>query len=662
MPDANNRPPAEMTFKAVALGLFLSLVFGAANAYLGMRAGQTIAATIPAAVIAMALFRTKMFRGTIQEQNIARTAASVGEALVAGAIFTIPAFMMVQMDGQRLWADLSSHYWEATFILLVGGLVGVFFIIVLRRPLCVEADLPWPESVASVEIIKAGEKAGRAAKLIFGAMGFAAVLQILKSASGFQIFREYTEGFLAFPRSVIQHFDFDRASLGSVTHTGGVQWSTPSLSPALIGIGYIIGPRYSAISVSGGVIAWWVFIPLLLFFDPDLARRLGGNVANDVLAYTLWYNVVRPVAVGAMLVAAAHTLFSLRTSIWQSMKGAFSASAAATHEGPGVERTDRDIPMRWVAMSTMALLVPITAIYYHFTHGWKAAIISAVIMTLTGFLLSAVGAYLVGLVGVSNQPVSGLTLAALVLSALVLLAFGVTGIAGVAAVLGVASVVCCACSVSGSLIQDLKAGHLLEGTPWKMQVIEIISIILLAFFLMGPIIALHQANLDTGGIGGRYLPAPQAGLMAQLTVGIVGGQMAWGLLALGGAFGLSLILCGAEAPMLIAVGMYLPFDTTSAIFLGGVLKWVADRITRNWDEEAKRDSEETGTLVASGLIAGEAITGILLAVAFIAGIPSLTQLLTGSDTLPFFPAWGSLLSLIGFAAVGWVLIRIPTRR
>jgi len=652
-----------MTVKAVALGLFLSFVFGAANAYLGMRAGQTIAATIPAAVIAMALFRLPAFRGTLQEQNIARTAASVGEALVAGAIFTIPAFIMVEMDGHRLWANLREHYWEATFILLVGGLVGVFFIIILRRPLCVEANLPWPESVASVEIVKAGEKAGRSAKLIFGAMGFGALIQILKNDKGLQIFREYSEGFWAFPRSVVQHFDFSKRTIGSVAHTGGIPWSTPALSPALMGIGYIIGPRYAAISVSGGVIAWWMLIPLLLFFDPDLTGRLGGTATAgaDVQAYTVWYNIVRPVAVGAMLVAAAHTLFSLRTSIWESMRGAFSASAAAAHEGPGTERTDRDIPIKWVALSTVGLLVPITAIYFYFTASWKAAIISAVIMTLTGFLLSAVGAYLVGLVGVSNQPVSGLTLAALVLSALVLLAFGVSGAAGVAAVLGVASVVCCACSVSGSLIQDLKAGHLLGGTPWKMQLVEIVTIILLAFFLMGPIIALHEANLDTGGIGGRALPAPQAGLMAQLTKGIVGGQMAWGLLGIGAAFGLSLILCGARAPMLIAVGMYLPFDTTSAIFLGGVLRWITDRLTARYPDEHRKDASESGTLLASGLIAGEAITGILLAVAFVAGLPSLAHMLTGSDELSFFPQWGGPLSLIGFASLAYLLIRIPMK-
>ena len=291
-----------------------------------------------------------------------------------------------------------------------------------------------------------------------------------------------------------------------------------------------------------------------------------------------------------------------------------------------------------------------------------AAVISAAVMVVTGFLLSAVGGYLVGLVGSSNQPVSGLTLSALVVAALMLLAIGVTGAAGVAAVLGVAAVVCCACCVSGSLIQDLKAGHLLGGTPWKMQLVEIVAVVLLSFFLIGPIVVLHEANLATGGIGGRALPAPQAGLMAQLAKGIVGGQMAWGLLGIGAAFGLALILCGARAPMLVAVGMYLPFDTSSAIFAGGVVRWAADRITARHSAEDRARAEETGTLLASGLIAGEALMGILLAVLFVSGAPSLTQLVSGKTEFGFYQKWGGWLSMVGFAALAYVLIGLPARR
>jgi putative OPT family oligopeptide transporter len=219
-----------------------------------------------------------------------------------------------------------------------------------------------------------------------------------------------------------------------------------------------------------------------------------------------------------------------------------------------------------------------------------------------------------------------------------------------------------ACSVSGTLIQDLKAGYLLGGTPWKMQVVEMLAVVLLSVFLMAPIVALHQANLATGGIGGRALPAPQAGLMAQLAKGIVGGQMAWGLIAIGAAFGIALIFCGARAPMLVAVGMYLPFDTSAAIFVGGAIKWFADRACAGFTPQQKLRAEEKGTLLASGLIAGEAIVGILQAVLFLAGISSITRLLTGRDELSFFPAWGGWLSLLGFAAVAYVLMRIPARR
>lgn len=653
--------PAEMTFKAVALGLFLSLVFGAANAYLGMRAGQTVAATIPAAVIAMALFRWRRFHGTLQEQNIARTAASVGEALVAGAIFTIPAFLMVELGQGPLWKDLAAHYWEATVILLVGGLAGALFMVILRRPICVDAQLPWPESVASVEILRAGERAGRAARLIFGAMGLGALMQLLKSRLGFQVFREYTEGFLRFPQAWIRHLDFDRHELGVVLHRGGIAWSTPALSPALVGIGYIIGPRYASINVAGGVIAWWVLIPLLLFFDPDLARRLGleAGAGELVLAHSVWHSVVRPFAVGAMLAAAAYTLWGLRGSIRDSWKGLVELHREALMEG--LPRTERDLPQGWVALAIGLLLVPVTVIYQHFTGQWSTAIVAAVLMTTAGFLLSAVGAYLVGLVGSSNQPVSGLTLAALVLAAAVLTGVGVHGAAGVAAVLGVAAVVCCACCVSGSLAQDLKAGHLLGGTPWKMQLVEMLAVVVLSFFLMGPIIALHQANLDTGGIGGRALPAPQAGLMAQLAKGIVGGEIAWGLLLAGGAFGAALVLCGARSPMLVAVGMYLPFDTSSAIFLGGLLRWLAETSARRRAVPAQQ-VEEDGVLLASGLVAGEAVMGILLAAAFLGGMPSLGQWLTGRSQVPGFDVWGGWLSWAGFAVLGWVLVLLPARK
>ena len=499
-------------------------------------------------------------------------------------------------------------------------------------------------------------------------MGLGAFLQLLKDDKGLQIFQDSVSFFWNFPKSVVQYFGYQKELLGKVDYAGGVAFTTPSASPALIGIGYIIGPRLSAINFSGGVIAWLVLIPLVLFIDPELPHRVGttsaGGIAPwDLVSYTVWYNVVRPIAVGAMLVGAVYTLYSMRESIWRSIKGAFQASESLGEGGPARTRLDIDIPIKWIILSTAALVVPITIIYYYFARSWAAALVAAVVMTVTGFFLSAVGGYLVGLVGSSNQPVSGLTLAALVVAAIMMVVIGVKGLGGVAAVLGVASVVCCACCVSGSLIQDLKAGYLLGGTPWKMEVVEVLSVIAVSFFLLLPIIALHEANLATGGIGGKLLPAPQAGLMAQLAQGIVGGQMAWGLLIVGCLFGVSLVMIGAPSPMLIAVGMYLPLETSGAIFVGGVMKWIADQwaARRKLEGEAKAKFEERGTLLASGFIAGEAITGILLATLFLTGVKSITHVFTGEDVFSFVERWGGWISLGAFAIIAHVLIRIPVQ-
>lgn len=660
----------ELTLKAAAAGIIMAAIFGAANAYLGMKAGQTVAATIPAAVIAIALFRLPFFRGGVLEQNIARTAASVGEALVAGAIFTIPAFMMVNVGGARLWTDLRSHFWVGTLILLAGGLLGVFFIIILRRPLCVESpDLPFPESTASAEIVKAGQQgAADAPPYIFGALGLGALLQILKDEKGFQLFKDSVSFFVRFPQSIISYFGYQKEQLGQVAYTGGIAYTTPSASPALIGIGYIIGPRLAAINFSGGVLAWLLLIPLVLFIDPELPRRLGattgGTAPWDLVSYTVWYNVVRPIAVGAMLVGTVYTLYDMRASIFRSVRGAFETAETKAAAVVARTRLDRDISIKWIIGAIIALIIPITIIYEHFARSWSAAILAAVVMTVAGFFLSAVGGYLVGLVGSSNQPVSGLTLCALVIAALVMVGIGAKGLGGVAAVLGVASIVCCACCVSGSLIQDLKAGYILGGTPWKMEIVEVLSVTAVSFFLLLPIIALHEANLSTGGIGGRELPAPQAGLMAELAQGIVGGQMPWGLLLMGCLLGVALIMIDAPSPMLIAVGMYLPLETTSSIFVGGVIKWIADRLAarRNLEADERAKFEERGTLLASGFIAGEAITGIILAVLFLKGIPSLTHVFTGRDVLPFVPRWGGWTSLVAFAILAYCLARIPLRK
>jgi len=621
--------PRELSVKAVTLGVFLALAFGAVNAYLGLKAGWTVAATVPAAVSAATLFKIRGMRAGILEQHIARTSASAGEALISGAVFVIPSFLIAGMNGRPLWADLRSHYWQASMLLVTGGMLGVLFTILIRRPLLADQTLEWPEAVASTSAERSG-----ASRLIFGSMAFAGFLQILADSKGLQIFRDSIRGFLPFARG------------------GGVAWATPALSPALIGIGYIVGPSLAAANFAGGVLAWWVIVPLLLFFDPDLSHK---NLTPDVIALGVWHQFVRPIAAGVMLAGAANTVFSLRRPLIDLLRGVFAAA-------PAEETREQDLPLRGVIFGIGALLVPIVSIYYGFTHGWPAAIGAALVMAVSGFLICAMGGYLVGLAGATSQPLSGLTLPALILAALLMLAIGETGAAGIAAVLGVAAVVAIAASVSGSLMQDLKAGHLLGGTPWRMELVQMLAVALLALFLMLPVIALHEANLATGGIGGLSLPAPQAALMAEFAQAIGGGQMTWGLLGIGVALGFVLILCGARAPMLIAIGMYLPFEISAAIFLGGMMKWLADRVIANADEETRRRSEDHGTFVASGLIAGEAIAALSLAAWFLGGRPSITWLLTGQEELSWLPRAGSWLSLAGFLAIGYTLIRIPTRR
>lgn len=658
----------EFTVKALVLGILMAVVLGAANAYLGLKAGLTISATFPAAVIAIAAFRLPFMKGNVLEQNIARTTASVGEALVAGAIFTIPAFVMVEMDGERLWTHF--NYWETSTILLVGGLLGILFVILLRRTLVIDAQLPFPESYACYEIVRAGQKGESGANYVFGAMGVGVLLELLKNSNGFAIFRETIEVFIQFPSSVVRHFNTARESLGSMMHGGGVAFATPLASPALMGVGYIIGPRLAAINFCGGVLAWLVFIPLALFLNPELRNHLlmdGSPAPWDQVIYSTWYNQIRPIAVGAMLVGALYTLWGLRTSIFSAFSGAFKKKEAALDPGTGVEdRLEKDINMKWIVMATIGLVIPVTMVFYHFTQSFWGAFVAAIIMTITGFLFAGVGGWLVGLVGGSNQPISGLALSTLIVSALVMVSIGVVGLGGVAAVLAVAAVVCCATSMAGDMIQDLKVGHLIGGTPWKMEVAEIISTIAVSFVLIFPIIILHEGNIAAGGIGigDTSLPAPQAGLMAQLATGIVGGEMAWGLIVIGMCFSIALIMVKAPAPMLIAVGMYLPFDTTFAIFVGGLIKLASDKILerRKTDPALSMRVENTGTLVASGFIAGEALTGVLLAALVLGGVPSLTELIAGVSEFEFVHgALGGWLSLIIFGVVAYGLIRIPMR-
>ncbi len=632
---------SELTVKSLLLGVIMAGILGAANAWLGLKAGMTVSATFPAAVVAMAVLR--IFKGNILEENIARTTASVGEALVAGAIFTIPAFLMV-----GIWD--SFDYLESVMIMLVGGVLGVLMIIFLRRTMVEEAKgLPFPESVATAEMVKAGQKGETGAKYVFGALGLAAVIEFLKNPRGMQIMRESWDRFIPFMRSKIQFYQNGEALGAAQTYGGGIFVSTPVASPALMGVGYIIGPRLASIAFSGGVFGWLVLIPIALFFNGGLEALVAEGSSWEDLVFEVWKRQVRPIAVGAMLVGAVYTLWNLRKDLGAGLGKAFKDMKLSPDDRSKISRLQTDLPMKFIVPAIILMLVPVTALYAYFTGNVVNAAIAGIVMLISGFLMTAIAGWLVGIMGGSNNPISGLTLSALVISAVLMVLLGVSGASGVAAVLGVASVVCCCCSIGGDMLQDLKVGHILGGTPKKMEIAEMIGVVVAALVLPLPMQVLHDGT--PGGIGGPSLPAPQAGLMAIMAQGIVGGDMAWPLLLMGAAFAVMLIMVGAPAVMLIAVGIYLPFETTFAIFTGGILKLLANHLIakRNLPTEQKTSVENKGILLASGLVAGEALTGVLLA-----GLVILNWKIPQFGDSP-------ALGLIVFPIVAFVLISIPLR-
>jgi putative OPT family oligopeptide transporter len=650
----------EFTVRALLLGLVMSVVLGAANAYLGLRAGMTIAATYPAAVISMAVLR--IFKGTVLEENFSRTVGSIGESVAAGAIFTLPAFVIL-----HLWTfDTVRDYLTASALMVVGGILGIMFVTVLRRVMVEDPELPYPESVAASEIHKAGQVGAQAARQLFQAMGVGAFIQLL---ANFRVFNASNDFLLRVGDvgSSLVRLGFRREDF-AVPAGGMSTISAPAVSPAYIGVGYIIGPVLGSLNFAGGLLAWGLFVPLLVFFvGPtvmnDFAAANGMAAGSEeawvALATRFWLYIVRPIAVGGMLVGATFTLWRMRKNLMVGIRrgvGDLKKSAAAA--APTV-RTEQDLSFRTVLIGITAVFVLMIGLYYYFTDVVSGAIFAAIVMLVAGFFFAAVSGNLVGMIGSSNNPVSGLTLATLIVAALVMVIIGVSGNQGVAAVLGVAAVVCVSSAVAGEMLQDLKVGHILGGTPWKMQVGDLIGVVAAGLLLFFPLYVLHFSNIQQGGIGfgDRQLSAPQAGLMATLSQGIVGGEMAWPLVVVGIALGISLILIKVRSPMLFAVGMYLPLETTFAIFVGGMIRGFVDtRVTaRGFNDAQKARVENTGVLVASGLIAGEALLGLLVAavVFFYGGFPSLSPEQWGL---------GSWLSIIVAVLMAAYLIYVPLGR
>lgn len=642
----------EFTLRALIIGLFMSVILGAANAYLGLKAGMTIAAVYPAAVVGMALL--KIVKGSILEENLARTVGAIGESVAAGAIFTLPAFFIA-----GLWDPFFTpgNYITSTLIVIAGGFLGIMFVALLRRVMVDSAELPFPESVAAAEIHKAGRSGGGGSKFLFQAMIVGAIVKILAE---FKLFATAWEHFVLWGKQTIAGSNF--------TGQGGMFLGSPGVSPAYIGVGYIIGPTLGALAFSGGIIAWGLLTPIILYFiGPGMEMtEAAGSAEWLAAAKDVWSRIVRPIAIGGMLVGAAYTLYRMRNSLIEGIARSISdVKKAATGTPADTNRIEKDISFTFVVLGIIAVAILTFAItYFIFQTAMWVAIVVAILMTILAFFFAAVSGYLVGLIGSSNNPVSGLTLTALLVTALVLVILGIDGgDAGVAAVLGVAAIVCVSAAVAGEMLQDLKSGHILGGTPWKMEIGNIIGVIAsgaVMFFILTILndgdIALGQQKGYVGGFGSESLPAPQASLMAILSRGIVGGEMAWPLIIVGMFMGVGFILMNVKSPMLVSVGMYLPLTTTFAIFVGGVIKGIMDMVAkrRKHNEAQNLRSENVGILLASGLIAGEALMGLIIAMFAVGGVFLF-------NIFSFFQNPTFLIGFVVIILVALILIIVPLR-
>ncbi len=659
-----NMKMPEFTLRAVLLGLVLSVVLGAANAYLGLRAGQTIAATYPAAVISMAVLR--LWKGSLLEENLSRTAGSIGESVAAGAVFTIPAFYIAHAWTPpvipknlgfwgSMWAlAMDPSYFKATSLMVVGSVLGVLFVSLIRRVMVEDPELPYPESLAASEIHKAGQSAAKSAKYLFYNMATGAAIFLGGQFNLFAPDRDFFFRVGQLGRSALRLGPL--GSTNTVT-TGGIStFGAPTVSPALIGVGYVIGPELAALNFSGSVIAWGLLIPILVYFlGPQLQAFLPAGATEENwlgLATSVWLYIVRPIAVGGMMVGTVYTLFRMRRNLAAGLGKAFGELRGSSAPPASVGRTERYMSSKTVFGLIGVTFAVMCVLYVYLSGLVSGGVAAAVVMLIVGFFFATVSGYLVGVIGSSNNPISGLTLSTLVIAALLMVSMGVSGMSGVLAVLGVAAVVCVSSAVAGELLQDFKVGYILGGTPRTIQIVELIAVVVSSMVMYFPLMILLQGNLNRGGtgFGDRALPAPQAGLMASLAQGIVGGDMAWPLVIAGILMGVAMIMFKVKSPMLVAIGMYLSIGTTSAIFVGGMIRWGMDTLRKRKGYNAAQSAriENIGILAASGLIAGEALAGLVTATFNFQDWP-----------LPNLHNPSYLVGVVVIAIIALILIRVP---
>ena len=585
----------ELTLKSVIIGATLSVVLGAANAYFGLFSGLTVSASIPAAVISMAVL--KAFKNSnILENNLIQTAASAGESLAAGIIFTLPALVIM-----GYWE--SFNYIETTLIAICGGVLGVLFTIPLRKALIVKEKLTFPEGVATAEVLKTGEKGRDSIKYL-----------IIGSLLG---------GLYKFGFEALNLWSglFEKAILLKERY---YLYFSLNLSPALVAVGYIVGLNISFLVFLGGVISWYLGIPLYILLrgvPEDLsAVQIGGEV---------WSSHIRYLGVGAMIVGGLWALVGLRSTLGQALKAALEAFKKGSKSLSTTSRTELDTPMSWVLIGIGVMTIPIFFIYLTLIKDVPITLFMSLIMIVAGFLFSAVAGYMAGLVGSSNNPISGVTIATILTTALLLLLLMGTSdpARGAAGAILVGAIVCCAAAIAGDNMQDLKAGHILGSTPRNQQIMQMVGVVSGAL-LIAPILNLLLASKGIGLptlLHPNPLSAPQGTLMMSVASGIFGGNLPWDIIVIGGFIGVLIIAADEylkrkksnfKMPVLaVAVGLYLPFELDSSIFIGGLIAWLLEKGYQKAQNSTSVDqAKNAGLLMASGLITGEALIGILIAV------------------------------------------------
>jgi len=562
-------------------------------------------------------------------------------------MFTLPAFVLA-----GVWQSFDpwTAYWKSTLLMVTGGVLGVLFVSLVRRVMVEDPTLPFPESVAASEIHKAGQRGAQGAKYLFWNMGFGGLVYILSALGIFAT----DQNFYAAVGSVGQgKLRLGASASSHAVGVGGITtYAGPTVAPSFLGVGYIIGPELASLNFSGSVLAWGLLIPLLIYFmGPQLQAFLPPGAAQESdwgsLSAAVWRFIVRPIAVGGMLFGSIYTLFRMRNALFGGLARAFKEFRSGTNL-QDVARTERYMSSKVVLIGIFLVFLCMIAVYTYFSGLIVGGLVAAIVMLIVGFFFATVSGYLVGVIGSSNNPISGLTLSTIIVAALLMVALGVSGAGGVLAVLGVAAVVCVSSAVAGELLQDFKVGYILGGTPRSIQIVELIAVICASLVMYFPLMVLDKG---LGGFGSAKLPAPQAGLMAYLAQGIVGGEMAWPLVIVGILMGFSLVLVRVKSPMLVAIGMYLPLGTTFAIFIGGLIRWLTDYISKRRGHNAAQRArvENVGILAASGLIAGEALLGLVTATFNFFDKP-LPQLFTNPSY------WVGLLVM---ALIAYVLIRYP---